>query len=204
MVAAYIVNVTNVVDWWYTVWLLTNRNWNNNITVSNTITTIYATTITNLRWRCLHALRPGQLAPPGEPGHNCGWVTNRCLTFQRYHLSCFRMLVSADNYFGGSNCKNSLENNQKRHSKYCIVHTYLRPIYTRRFPLWDPARYRTCPISALVQSAHFYLFLHDTRVVPRPIPSGAICLRHTSRQTCPCPISAFVLIVGTPLTSRPM
>ena len=42
-----------------------------------------------------------------------------------------------------------------------------------------PAGYR-----ALVQSAHFYLFLRDTRAVPRPIASGAIFLRDTARQTC--------------------
>ena len=39
-----------------------------------------------------------------------------------------------------------------------------------------------------------YLFLRDTRAVPRSISSGAIFLRDTARQTCSWPISAFVLI----------
>ena len=41
-----------------------------------------------------------------------------------------------------------------------------------------PAGYR-----ALVQSAHFYLFLRDTRAVLRSIASGAIFLRDTARQS---------------------
>ena len=52
----------------------------------------------------------------------------------------------------------------------------LRPIYTRRYSGGiSIARYR-----ALVQSANFYLFLRDTRAVPRPIASGAIFRRDTA------------------------
>ena len=65
----------------------------------------------------------------------------------------------------------------------------LRPIYTRRFS----------PTGSRVQPAIFYLFLPDTRAVPHPIASGAICRWQTAHQTCAWPISAFVLIVHTPL-----